>query len=174
MISLGVVSFLICKMGLRHHFPTTQVDRQQIRGSEWWPREEPVPVASGFRPRSPSSHLIMPAALRAPEGQRRGEGQPGLPGSLPRQLQKQAQEAEAPRAARRPQGGDLRQLERRAHAQRRPVAEPQQLRSHGAGGSGLGARRTRLQRGEQPLSTRPPSCRTLPPSRAADSRLGPA
>lgn len=82
-------------------------------------RYSPRPGLWGSVPRAPA--LAEPGRSRA---------------YSPRQLQQQAREADAPRAARPQHGRDLRQLERRAHAQRAPVAEPQQ-RLHGARVAGI-------------------------------------
>lgn len=100
---------------------------------------------------------------------RRYSPRPGLLGSVPRasalaepgssraysprQLQQQAREADAPRAARPQHSRDLRQLQRRAHDQRAPVAQPQQ-RLHGTRWAGTrGFRRSgRLARGAAQLS----------------------
>ena len=111
-------------------------------------RHSPPPAA--FGPVFPAPSLLKPRFSRAADGSR-------PPLALPRQLQKEARKADAPRAARPQHRRDLRQLERSAHAQRAVVAEPQQRRLHRAGGAGhSGARRIRLPREGEPLSTRPP------------------
>lgn len=106
------VGFLIYKMGVRPLSFRSSKYGKEVSGPGR--RYSPRPGLWGSVPRAPAL---------AESGRSRAYS--------PRQLQQQAREADAPRAARPQHGRDLRQLERRAHAQRAPVAEPQQ-RLHGA------------------------------------------